>query len=50
MPYRITDSDVAALRDAGLGEDAVFEFTAAAALGAGMQRLRTGLTLLDMKT
>ena len=48
--YRITDSDVAALRDAGLGEDAVFEFTAAAALGAGMQRLRTGLALLDVKT
>jgi alkylhydroperoxidase family enzyme len=48
--YRIADSDVAALRDAGLGEDAVFELTAAAALGAGMQRLRAGLALLHMKT
>jgi alkylhydroperoxidase family enzyme len=48
--YRITDGDVAALRAAGLGEDAVFELTAAAALGAGMERLRAGLALLDMTT
>jgi alkylhydroperoxidase family enzyme len=48
--YRITDGDVAALRATGLGEDAVFELTAAAALGAGMQRLRAGLALLEMKT
>jgi alkylhydroperoxidase family enzyme len=48
--YRITDGDVAALRGAGLGDDAIFELTAAAAMGAGMERLRAGLALLDMKT
>jgi alkylhydroperoxidase family enzyme len=48
--YRITDSDVAALRAAGLSEDAIFGLAVAAALGAGMERLRAGLAVLDMKT
>jgi len=48
--YRITDGDVAALRAAGHGDDAIFELTAAAALGAGMERLRAGLALLDIET
>jgi alkylhydroperoxidase family enzyme len=45
-PYRITDEDVERLRDAGLDDDAIFELTVAAALGAGAERLRVGLALL----
>lgn len=44
--YRITDEDVQRLRDAGLGDDAIFELTVAAALGAGDERLQAGLSLL----
>ena len=44
--YRIADEDVERLRDAGLGDDAIFELTVAAALGAGAERLRAGLSLL----
>ena len=44
--YRITDEDVERLRDAGLDDDAIFEMTVAAALGAGVERLRAGLSLL----
>lgn len=44
--YRITDEDVAALRRAGYGEDAIFELTASAAVGAGCGRLERGLAAL----
>jgi alkylhydroperoxidase family enzyme len=44
--YRVTPEDVAALRAAGLSEDAIFEATLAAALGAGMIRLERGLAAL----
>jgi alkylhydroperoxidase family enzyme len=44
--YRVTDEQVAALRAAGLSEDAVFEVTVAAALGAGLRRLERGLAAL----
>ena len=44
--YRTTDADVERLRDAGLDDDAIFEITVAAALGAGAERLRVGLSLL----
>jgi alkylhydroperoxidase family enzyme len=44
--YRVTDEDVERLRDAGLDDDAIFELTVAAALGAGVERLRMGLSLL----
>ena len=37
--YKVTDDDVAALLAAGYSEDEVFELTAAAAVGAGLQRL-----------
>lgn len=47
--YRITDRDVERVRDAGLDDDAIFELTAAAALGAGGERLRVGLSLLGRK-
>jgi len=37
--YRVSDEDFAALRAAGLSEDAVFELTVAAAVGAAFRRL-----------
>lgn len=44
--YKITDQDIAALKDAGYSEDAIFELTLSAALGAGMARLEIGLSAL----
>jgi alkylhydroperoxidase family enzyme len=44
--YRVTDDDVAALRSAGHTEDAIFEITLSAALGAGLVRMERGLTAL----
>ncbi len=44
--YRITDDDVLALLATGYSQDAVFEITVAAALGAAMQRLEAGLCVL----
>lgn len=37
--YAVTDADVAALKDAGLSEDEIFEHTVAAAIGEGLRRL-----------
>ena len=44
--YRITDGDMAALRSAGYPEDAIFEMTLGAAVGAASYRLRAGLRAL----
>ena len=44
--YRTTDELVAALKQAGYSEDAIFELTLSAALGAGMARLDRGLAAL----
>ena len=44
--YKTTDEDTAALQRAGYSEDAVFEITLSAALGAGMARLGSGLAAL----
>ena len=44
--YRVTDADIKALSAAGLSEDAVFELTLAAALGAAGRRLDAGLRAL----
>ncbi|HEY6208607.1 MAG TPA: hypothetical protein VIW28_06085 [Gemmatimonadales bacterium] len=44
--YRTTDELVAALKRAGYSEDAIFELTLSAALGAGMARLERGLAAL----
>lgn len=41
--YRLTDADVAGLRAAGHPEEALFELTIAAALGAALHRLDAGL-------
>jgi len=43
---RVTDGDVERLRAVGLDDDAIFELTVAAALGAATERLRRGLALL----
>jgi alkylhydroperoxidase family enzyme len=44
--YRVTDEDVQALKRAGYSEDAIFEITVSAALGAGMHRLERGIAAL----
>jgi alkylhydroperoxidase family enzyme len=48
--YKTTDEDIDALRKAGYSEDAIFEITLSAALGAGMARLERGLTALRSQT
>jgi alkylhydroperoxidase family enzyme len=44
--YKTTDEDTDALRQAGYSEDAIFEITLSAALGAGIARLERGLAVL----
>lgn len=44
--YRVTDEDVNALKQAGYSEQAIFEVTVCAAVGAGMGRLERGLAAL----
>jgi alkylhydroperoxidase family enzyme len=44
--HTVVDADVAALRSAGYSEDAIFELTLAAALGAAQRRLERGLAVL----
>lgn len=44
--YRTDDGDVQTLVEAGYSEDAVFEVTVSAALGAGLTCLERGLTAL----
>ena len=44
--YKTTDAHVAALKQAGYSEDAIFELTLAAALGAARLRLDAGLRAL----
>ena len=44
--YRITDEDVAALRQAGYSEDAIFEIAISTAVGGGLARLERGLAAL----
>ncbi len=44
--YKTTDEDIEGLRKAGYSEDAIFEITLSAALGAGMARLESGLEAL----
>jgi len=44
--YRVTDEDIEGLRRDGYSEDAVFEITLSAALGAGLARLERGMAAL----
>lgn len=44
--YKVTDQNIQALQQAGYSEDAIFEITVSAALGAGISRLERGLAAL----
>lgn len=44
--YETTDADIDALREAGYSEDAIFEITLSAAVGAGIARMERGLAAL----
>jgi len=44
--YRVTDEDLATLQRAGHSDDALFEVTVSAALGAALGRLQRGLAAL----
>jgi len=48
--YKTTEEDIEALRRAGYSEDAIFEITVSAALGAGMIRLEQGLAAMKGDT
>ena len=45
--YKIMDKDVEHLKELAYTEDEIFELTLAAAFGAGLARLESGLALLD---
>jgi alkylhydroperoxidase family enzyme len=45
--YKVTDADVAALRGAGLSEDAIYELTIAAAVGVAKGRLEQAMGAID---
>jgi hypothetical protein len=44
--YKTTDEDVVRLKEAGYSEDAIFEITLCAGMGAGLARMEQGLSLL----
>jgi alkylhydroperoxidase family enzyme len=44
--YEITDDDVAALKEAGVSEDEIFEQTVATAIGEGLRRLDTAMRVI----
>lgn len=44
--YKITDRDVERLKEAGYSEDAIFEITLCAGVGAGLARLERGMIAL----
>ena len=45
--YKVVDADLNRLRELGYSEDAIFELTLAAALGAARRRLEAGLAAID---
>ena len=45
--YKVTDRDIDELKQAGYSEDAIFEITLSAALGAGQSRLERALAALE---
>jgi alkylhydroperoxidase family enzyme len=47
--HRMTTDDVERLRRSGLDDDAIFELTVAAAVGAANERLRAGLALVGRR-
>jgi len=44
--YKVTNADIDALKAAGFSEDAIFELTVSAALGAAAGRLERGLAVV----
>ena len=44
--YKTTDEDIQRLKEAGYSEDAIFEITLCASMGAGLARLEHGFTAL----
>jgi hypothetical protein len=44
--FRVTDTDVEALKVAGFSDDEIFEQTVSAAVGAGLDRLDAGLAAM----
>jgi len=44
--FKVTDADTAALQSAGHSDDALFEITVAAAVGAALHRLDRGMAAL----
>jgi alkylhydroperoxidase family enzyme len=44
--FKVTDADISALHAAGYSEDAIFELTLCAALGAGIARLDRAITAM----
>jgi alkylhydroperoxidase family enzyme len=47
--YKVVDRDVERLKEAGYSEDAIFEATLAAALGAARYRLERGLAAVEAR-
>jgi hypothetical protein len=45
--YKVTDDDIAALRAAGLDDEAIFELTVAAAVGTAARRLDAAMEVID---
>ena len=45
--YKVTDQDVQKLKEAGYSEDAIFEITLCASVGAGLGRLECGLQAME---
>src|SRR6266516_3472305 len=48
--YKVTDDDLGRLQQAGHSDDALFEVTLSAALGAALGRLERGLAALRVKS
>ena len=47
-PTQITDEDVAAVREAGLSEDQIFELVVCAAVGQATRQYQSALAALDV--
>jgi alkylhydroperoxidase family enzyme len=48
--YKVTDSDIAAVRASGLSEDQIFELAVCAAIGEATRQYDTALAALDAAT
>jgi hypothetical protein len=48
--YKVTDQDVQQLKEAGYAEDAIFEITLCATVGASLARLQRGLAAMNGET